>query len=72
VFCSSSRSAASAAFALALVRGPAPSAVARGLIGTNNPSGDDVSADDRGYLSSFLCANDSTAGFDNTKGEPKP
>jgi hypothetical protein len=33
---------------------------------------DGVTADDRGYLSSFPYANDSTVGFDNKKEEPKP
>jgi Domain of unknown function (DUF4331) len=47
-------------------------AVAGALIGTNIPLGDGVNADDKGYLSSFPYANDPNAGFDNTKGEPKP
>ena len=47
-------------------------AVAGALLGTNIPLGDGVNADDKGYLSSFPYQNDPNAGFDNTKGEPKP
>ena len=47
-------------------------AVAGALIGTKIPLGDGVNADDKGYLSSFPYENDPNAGFDNTKGEPKP
>src|SRR5919202_1633141 len=47
-------------------------AVAGALLVTNIPLGDGVNDDDKGYLSSFPYQNDPNAGFDNTKGEPKP
>ena len=47
-------------------------AVAGALIGTKIPLGDGVNADDKGDLGFFPYENDPAAGFDNTKGEPKP